>query len=92
MGTTAACFLAVQLKLLRDDEFQRIVRVIQSVGLPTGGMKLDVRSVVDAMAFDKKVRGGRLRLVLPDGIGRAVVRDDVAAELVMQAVQFITEK
>jgi 3-dehydroquinate synthase len=90
LGTTAACSLACKLKMLSDGDFQRIVNVISKVGLPTGGMKLEPSAIVEAMAFDKKIKSGRLRLVLPDGIGRAVVRDNVPTELVMDAVQSVT--
>jgi len=90
LGTTAACFLACKLKLLSESDFNRIVNVIGKVGLPTGGMKLETSTVVEAMAFDKKVKAVRLRLVLPDGIGRAVVRDNVPTELVMEAMQSLT--
>ena len=51
------------------------------------GLKLDIDQVVEAMAFDKKVKSGRLRFVLPAPIGRAIIRDDVPVELVRQAVQ-----
>jgi 3-dehydroquinate synthase len=38
------------------------------------------------MAFDKKVKSGKLRFVLPDRIGHVVVRDDVPVDLVRRAV------
>jgi 3-dehydroquinate synthase len=36
--------------------------------------------MLELMAMDKKVRGGELRLVLLDGIGRAVVTADYPRE------------
>ena len=39
------------------------------------------------MAFDKKVKGGQIRFVLPDRIGHVVIRDDVPPELVREAVE-----
>jgi 3-dehydroquinate synthetase len=38
------------------------------------------------MFFDKKVAGGKLRLILPQRIGSVVIRDDVAIEAVTDAV------
>ena len=66
---------------------ERIVAVIKKAGLPVSGIKLDVKSVVDAMAYDKKVASGKLRFVLLDRIGRAVIRDDVPIDLVTKAVE-----
>ena len=38
------------------------------------------------MLSDKKVRGGKVRFVLPVGLGEATVRDDVDPRLVHEAV------
>jgi 3-dehydroquinate synthase len=87
LGMTAAAHLCVSLGLLDDPARRRIVACIARAGLPTGGMALDIAAVVDAMGFDKKVKAGRLRFVLLDRIGHAVVRDDVPPDLVRRAVE-----
>ena len=87
LGMTAACFLAEKLKLLDESDRRRVVAVIARAGLPTGGLTLATRDVIDAMGFDKKVAAGKLRLILPHGIGHVVIRDDVAADLVAAAVE-----
>jgi 3-dehydroquinate synthetase len=46
-------------------------------------------NLLDAMKGDKKVQAGRLRFVMLDGIGRAVVRDDVPENLVRDALKAI---
>lgn len=89
LGTAAAAKLCVSLGLLDESGRQRILSVIRKAGLPTTGMTLDREAVVGAMAFDKKVKSGKLRFVLLNGIGRAVVRDDVPVELVRDAVESI---
>jgi 3-dehydroquinate synthase len=87
LGMVAACSLAVDLEMLDPRSFDRVVKLIGRAGLPTGGLAVDVDAVVDAMAYDKKVEGGRIRLVLPDRIGHVVVRDDVARGPVAAAVR-----
>jgi 3-dehydroquinate synthetase len=42
---------------------------------------------VAAMSFDKKVKGTKVRFVLPDRIGHVIIRDDVPAELARQALE-----
>ena len=42
--------------------------------------RLGAARMLELMAMDKKVKGGRVRLVLPDGIGRASVTTDYARE------------
>ena len=89
LGMVAACALAVDLGMLDPRSCDRVVKLISRAGLPIGGLSLDVDAVVDAMAYDKKVSGGRVRLVLPDRIGHVVVRDDVPRAPVAAAVRRI---
>ena len=89
LGMAAAAQLAVDLGMLDDASRRRIVAVIESAGLPARGLRLDTEAVVDAMAFDKKVKDGKLRFVLPDRIGHVVVRDDVPVAAVKRAVKAI---
>ena len=86
LGMVAAARLATDLGILDDSSRGRIVRVIEKAQLPVSGLKLDVKAVVDAMMFDKKVRGGKVRFVLPDRIGHVVIREDVPPNLVTRAV------
>ena len=90
LGMVAACSLAVDLGMMADEDCRRVVRLIGRAGLPTGGLAVDPAAIVAAMAFDKKVADRRLRLVLPERIGRVVVRDDVAADRVAAAVRQVT--
>lgn len=87
LGTIAAANLAVTLNLLTESDAARIKNVFNQAGLPTGGMKLDPGKIVDAMAYDKKVKSGKIRLVLPNGIGQATIRDDATREQMLAAVQ-----
>lgn len=87
LGMAAAAWVSQRLGPIDESARQRIVKLIARAGLPVGGMKLDPAAVVDAMAFDKKVKGGRIRFVLLDRIGSAIVRDDVPPNLVREAVE-----
>lgn len=87
LGTTAAAFTAERLSLLTAQDRQRIKALLEKVNLPTHGLDLDPDLVVQAMQTDKKVRAGKIRFILPNGIGQAVIRDDVPAGLVKEALQ-----
>ena len=89
LGMVAASRLATDLGMLDDKSRRRIVGLIDKAGLPTGGAGLDAGAVVDAMAFDKKAKSGRLRFVLPDRIGHVVIRDDVPEGAICSAVESI---
>src|SRR5258706_2518534 len=87
LGMAAASFAAAKLNLIDADSQKRILNVIRKAGLPTGGLKLNVDEVTEAMHFDKKVKSGRVRFILPDRIGHVIIRDDVPDAIVREAVE-----
>ncbi len=87
LGMVAASRMASNLGMLDAKSVDRIVKLIAAAGLPTGGMTLDTKQVFDAMFFDKKVKSGKLRFILPERIGHVVVRDHVPNNLVIDALQ-----
>ena len=91
LGIVAACRTANEVGLLTKVATDRIKKLLQRVGLPTGKMTLDVDAVYAAMFSDKKVKAGRLRLVLPDRIGHVVIRDDVPPTVVQAAIRSLAK-
>jgi 3-dehydroquinate synthase len=87
LGMAAAGFMSQRLGLIEESARQRLLTLIRRAGLPTSGMTLDPSAVMEAMAFDKKVKSGRIRFVLLERIGSAMVRDDVPPALVREAVE-----
>jgi len=67
----------------------RITNLLESLGLPTGVDNIPVERVIKAMAIDKKVRGGKLRFVLPEKIGKVVIKDDVPLKTIKQVLREI---
>ena len=55
---------------------ERVRRLIERAGLPTRIAAVAPAAALDHMRMDKKVLGGRLRLVLLRGIGEAFVTAD----------------
>ncbi len=89
LGMCAAAHAAMSLGLIAQSIHQRIVAVVEKAGLPARGMDLDLNAVADAMFFDKKVSGGRLRFVLPDRLGNVIIRDDLSQTVVKQALESV---
>lgn len=87
LGMVAASRLAQELGMIDAASVKRIEALINAAGLPTGGLQLGADEVVNAMFFDKKVAGGKLRLILPERIGRVTIRNDVPLEAVKDAVE-----
>jgi 3-dehydroquinate synthetase len=87
LGMVAAARAAVKLGMLQEALARRIVRVIELAGLPVSGLRLAVDEVMSAMLFDKKVKAGKVRFILPDRIGHVVIRDDVPDQIVREAIE-----
>jgi 3-dehydroquinate synthase len=89
LGMVAATRAAGALKMISSAEAKRIEDLIGRAGLPTSGVTISTDSILDAMRSDKKVRSGKLRLILPDRIGGVVIRDDVDLSVITQAIESI---
>jgi 3-dehydroquinate synthase len=88
IGMVLAADLSAELGYLSTDDAGRVRRHLAAVGLPTElaavhGRRWDVRTLLEHMSRDKKVREGRISFVLLDGIGEAFL----AREVPQQAVE-----
>ena len=70
IGLVAAVDLSLKLELISKEDRDRVVALLDKAGLPTVIPDyIDREVLVKKLYTDKKVRDGRLRFVLQDGIG-----------------------
>ena len=84
-GMVLAAKLAVAMNLLEVSELCRIESLINAFDLPLiapDSMSLD--DFVRHIRRDKKNIGGKLRFIIPTGIGQSEIRDDVTIEMLQQ--------
>lgn len=82
IGMVMAADLSRRMNWIGAGEATRVRRLLADFGLPTAPPPgLDPAEMRALMGHDKKVRDGRIRLVLMRGIGRVEVTDAVPAEL-----------
>ncbi|HEY2275964.1 MAG TPA: 3-dehydroquinate synthase [Steroidobacteraceae bacterium] len=79
-GLMMAAAMSRELGLLSAEELVRVHALIERAGLPTRGAGVEPAAVLEHMGIDKKVLGGRLRLVLLRRIGNAFLTADYADE------------
>ena len=82
IGMVAAAKIAGRLRLLDDDVVVRLVALLEKLGLPTEVAELPAKKIINALGIDKKVIGGRVNFVLPEKLGKVVIKDDVSLTLV----------
>ncbi|MBN2057714.1 MAG: 3-dehydroquinate synthase [Candidatus Saganbacteria bacterium] len=78
IGMVVAARLANRLRLLDNGSVDRLVGLLLKLGLPTEVEALPAAKIVNALGIDKKVRGGKVLFVLPESIGKVVIRDNVS--------------
>ena len=79
-GTMMAADLSQRMAWLSADELARIKNSLLAANLPLDPPKLGAAKYLDLMGLDKKVENGKIRLVLQQGIGRAVITSDYDAD------------
>jgi 3-dehydroquinate synthase len=83
-GMVVEARMASARGLLTDATLDRILGLLQRVGLPTGAAELraqvDGCELLEAIERVRLIRGGGYRFVLPIDLGETVIADDVAPD------------
>lgn len=90
-GMSSATRIAENRGLLATEVRERIVELLNRVGLPTSlddfAVWVDVDSVIAAMGQIRKIRDGKIRFVLPVELGETVIADDVTDHEILSALR-----
>lgn len=85
IGMAAAARLAAALGMLPESHRARIEALVRRAGLPAElPAGLAAGDLLECIYHDKKVTGGRLTFVLPERIGRVVIKKDVTENLLLE--------
>lgn len=76
-GTLLAAELSHRMQMIGVDAVERIRKIYVQAGLPVVAPSLGVDRYLDLMGLDKKVEGGRMRFILLNRIGEAVIHAEV---------------
>ena len=89
IGMACAAEMAAERGMVDREFCARQRDLLVAAGLPVScPQDVNLGAIVDAMKLDKKVKGGRIRFVVPSGIGAVDMRDDfsdVEATAAMEA-------
>lgn len=85
VGMVVASEVAERMGLIEKEITRRQEHLLERLGLPIK-MNAKVDEVLSLTFHDKKVKGGRLRFVLPRRIGEVIISDEVSAEILREAL------
>lgn len=86
IGMMAAGTIARIMELTSEETEVRQKELLSAAGLPTTLKGIDKERLLEAVVLDKKAAGGKNRFIVPLTIGRAVVRENIPADVVEQAL------
>lgn len=86
VGMVGAAYISNRLGFLSDDDYQSIRDILGKTGLPLRIDRTDRKMVYETMFLDKKIKGGRLKFILPRKIGEVIQYTEVPEELIMEAL------
>jgi 3-dehydroquinate synthase len=87
VGMVGAARISQRLGLLPGSETHRIERLIAGAGLPVNHTFPDIQKIAQAMKYDKKRAGGKIRFVLLRGIGEVFLSEEVSNSLVEEVLR-----
>lgn len=86
-GSIMAAELSARLGFLNAADLARVRRIFGRAGLPVQGPGLGVERYLELMHHDKKVEDGRLRLILLESLGRAIIHDQAPIEEIAACIE-----
>lgn len=85
-GTVMAADLSQRMGWLNEAQIARIKTIMQAAKLPIAAPDLGAEEYLRLMQLDKKVSDGRIRLILQQDIGKAVITADYDADKLKQTL------
>jgi 3-dehydroquinate synthase len=86
-GTIMAADLSRRLGWISEQDVERTKNIFKAAGLPLQGPHLGTEKYLQLMGLDKKVAEGKMRFVLLQALGQAVITDEVPVDLLKQTLE-----
>ncbi len=86
IGMVGASYIAEEMGMISSRVTGRQEKLLEAFGLPTRLGGHDAGAIVKLLYRDKKTVAGRLRFILPRGIGRVVISDEVTEKVILRAL------
>lgn len=86
LGMIAACHIAHKTRGFPKEKMEALTGMLKSVGLPVSFEKVDIERVLGYLKRDKKIRNGKLLMLLPDADGNVEPIEDVSFERIRESL------
>ncbi|MBN2371602.1 MAG: 3-dehydroquinate synthase [Vicinamibacteria bacterium] len=91
-GIVGVSWIAMRREMLSESAFDAIAAAVDRLGPRPRVSDIPAPRILSALKRDKKMRQGRVHFVLPDGIGRVVIRPDVGENEIRSALRVMAAR
>ena len=92
LGSVAAAYISWQHKLISMEEFYEIRDMFVPFNLPISVEEVDPQKILELTKSDKKMKAGKIRFILLNRIGSAIIDETVTDDDIIGAVEQILWK
>ncbi|MBQ1688917.1 MAG: 3-dehydroquinate synthase [Lachnospiraceae bacterium] len=92
IGMVAAAYISQQRGMITEEQLQTIQNTLEQFQLPTKIKNLDEKTLIDITKNDKKMDAGKIKFILLDGIGHAVIDPTVTTDEMLAGFRYVVEK
>ncbi len=87
VGVLMAADLSARLQRIELPVVERVRRLLERAGLPVQAPRIGAARALELMSVDKKVQAGRIRLILLQRLGKAVIASDYPDAALMTTLE-----
>ncbi|KPU43994.1 3-dehydroquinate synthase [Oxobacter pfennigii] len=91
IGMMFECILSNVCNMLRTDELEKVLNLINRFGLNRNFDFTDMNRVYELLQHDKKAERGNIKFILPDRIGNCVITSDIKEDKINKAFALLKE-
>lgn len=87
IGMITAAQAAVELGLMDIMEKNRLNNVVKKFGLPVCYGEISPEDIIESMYHDKKAENGKIKYIIPEGIGKVRIIKDIPHEILINVLE-----
>mgnify|MGYP000098727458 CR=1 FL=1 len=89
LGMIGESYISFKKNFCDKEVYERIKNLCNKYKLYTSFEEIDFKKIVEFMKYDKKIKGGKLRFVLPEKIGRVKIGFEIEEKEVLKILKEI---
>ena len=92
IGMVAAAYMSVQRGMITEQDLHTLETTLQNYLLPTRVKALDPEALIEITKNDKKMDAGKIKFILLDGVGSAVIDSTVTSQEMMEGFRYVSQE